>query len=164
MKIGCSKVPEPSYLPLLWPAEWNTPGPLWFGHFDVGFEDNYHNWICLFWNDGRLLPYFMLPVFQWWKVGITRLYWKSFLIVQLITTWDHKYIMNIFTHTYGTNILILDHHLRKDQSHAYFSLYWSKTIIWESINASSPSGRWSACHRWGTRACKAGRPRGEPGC
>ena len=34
-----------------------------------------------------LLPYFRLPVFQWWKVGITRLYWKSFLIVQLITTW-----------------------------------------------------------------------------
>ena len=35
----------------------------------------------------QVLPYFRLPVFQWWKVGITRLYWKSFLIVQLITTW-----------------------------------------------------------------------------
>ena len=28
MKIGCLEVPEPSYLPLLWPAEWKTPPPL----------------------------------------------------------------------------------------------------------------------------------------
>ena len=28
MKIGYSEVPKPSYLPLLWPAEWKTPPPL----------------------------------------------------------------------------------------------------------------------------------------
>ena len=28
MKIGCSDVPKPSYLPLLWPAEWKMPAPL----------------------------------------------------------------------------------------------------------------------------------------
>ena len=27
MKIGCFEVPEPSYLPLLLPAEWKTPAP-----------------------------------------------------------------------------------------------------------------------------------------
>ena len=36
------------------------------------------------WN---VRPYFNCPVFQWWKVGITRLYWKSRFIVQLITTY-----------------------------------------------------------------------------
>ena len=30
MKIGCSEVPKPSYLPLLWPAEWKMPAPLRF--------------------------------------------------------------------------------------------------------------------------------------
>ena len=34
----------------------------------------------------KVRPYFMLPVLQWWNVGITRLYWKSRLMVQLITT------------------------------------------------------------------------------
>ena len=28
MKIGCLEVPEPSYLPLLWLAEWKAPAPL----------------------------------------------------------------------------------------------------------------------------------------
>ena len=28
MKIGYSEVPKPSYLPLLWPAEWKMPAPL----------------------------------------------------------------------------------------------------------------------------------------
>ena len=27
MKIGCSEVPKPSYLPLLWPDEWKMPAP-----------------------------------------------------------------------------------------------------------------------------------------
>ena len=26
--MGCSEVPKPSYLPLLWPAEWHMPAPL----------------------------------------------------------------------------------------------------------------------------------------
>ena len=28
MNIGCSEVPKPSYLHLLWPAEWKVPAPL----------------------------------------------------------------------------------------------------------------------------------------
>ena len=39
------------------------------------------------WN---VSPNFLLPVFQWWKVGITLLYSKSRLIVQLKTTWKGK--------------------------------------------------------------------------
>ena len=27
MKIGCSEVPKPSYLPLFWPPQWKSPAP-----------------------------------------------------------------------------------------------------------------------------------------
>lgn len=38
------------------------------------------------WN---VSPNFLSPVFQWWNVGITLLYSKSFLIIQLNTTWNN---------------------------------------------------------------------------
>ena len=38
----------------------------------------------------KVIPYLLLPVFQWWKVGITLLYSKSRLIVQVRITCRRK--------------------------------------------------------------------------
>ena len=80
----------------------------------------------------KVRPNFLLSVLQWWKVGITRLYSKSLLMVQFRTIWKKKNKTEIIMNPMQSWFF-------RDWNHKHLQL-----------------GQKFVFHQWGIRVCTIG--------